>query len=299
MSINELAEKYPAVKELVDKLARYEKNDCYPPGHFYSAVFNVAELQTREEKIWKGMENPRLGGIDLNDGGQAELVAMMERYYGEMPFGKDLPGLRYSFENDFYSYTDGTILYSMMRHFQPKKIVEVGSGHSSALMLDTKEHFGMGTELVFIEPFPERLNSLLRDSDRDHCRVVVSPVQEVDPAFFAGLGKNDILFIDSSHVVKTGSDLHYLLFEVIPALQPGVLIHFHDVFYPFEYPKRWVFQGRNWNEDYFLRAFLMHNNAYKIRFFAHFMHVHHGHVFKNMPLCYKNGGGNIWLEKLA
>ncbi|MEK7255540.1 MAG: class I SAM-dependent methyltransferase, partial [Bacteroidota bacterium] len=289
----------PELRQLLTKYQGYEKNDLFPPGHFYSPVFDVEELKLRQDKIWTGVDKKEVAGIDLNDEGQVALATSFEKYYAEMPFDKGLPDLRYAFVNDFYSYTDGITLYSMMRHFQPKRIVEVGSGHSSALMLDTKEHFKMDTELVFIEPFPERLNSLLRQNDREQCRVVVSPVQEVDPAFFAGLGKNDILFIDSSHVVKTGSDLHYLIFKVIPALNPGVLIHFHDVFYPFEYPKNWVFMGRNWNEDYFLRAFLMYNNAFRIRFFAHFLHAHYNHVFANMPLCYKNIGGNIWLEKLA
>ncbi len=294
-----MAAKYPQVKELMDRVKAYETNDSFPPGHFYSAVFSIEELKTREDKIWKGLDNPTVAGIDMNADGQKELVASFEKYYPEMPFDKNLPGLRYAFQNDFYSYTDGITLYSMIRHFKPRRIVEVGSGHSSALMLDTKEHFRLDTELVFIEPFPDRLNSLLRNTDRHECRVVVSPVQDVDPSFFSDLEKNDILFIDSSHVVKTGSDLHYLLFEVIPALQKGVLIHFHDVFYPFEYPKRWVLEGRNWNEDYFLRAFLMYNNAFKILFFAHYLHAHHGNIFSNMPLCYKNGGGNIWLEKLV
>jgi predicted O-methyltransferase YrrM len=216
-----------------------------------------------------------------------------------MPFGKELPGLRYYFDNDFYSYTDGIILYSMLRHFKPRKIIEVGSGFSSALMLDTKDYFKMDTELTFIEPYPERLISLLRDTDESKCHVLVENVQDIDPAVFKALNRNDILFIDSSHVLKTGSDLHFLMFDILPAIQPGVLIHFHDIFYPFEYPKESVFAGRNWNENYFLRAFLMHNTSYIIRFFSHFMFTFHSSAFEKMPLCYKNGGGNLWIEKLA
>jgi len=299
MNIEQLALKYPEVKAIQEKLAGYEKNDCYPPGHFYSPVFSIDELKAREDKIWKGREEKSVAGISFHEEEQVELVKMFEVYYDEMPFGKGLHGIRYDFKNDFYSYTDAIVLYSMMRHFQPKRIVEVGSGHSSAVMLDTKERFDLNVQLVFIEPYPDRLNSLLRETDREHCSVVVSPVQEVDPAFFSSLEANDILFIDSSHVVKTGSDLHFLLFEVIPSLKKGVLIHFHDIFFPFEYPKPWVFQGRNWNEDYFLRAFLMYNNSFKVRFFAHYMHLFHAHVFGKMPLCYNNIGGNIWLEKLV
>ncbi|MCS6819760.1 MAG: hypothetical protein NZ522_07390, partial [Chitinophagales bacterium] len=66
---------------------------------------------------------------------------------------------------------------------------------------------------------------------------------------------------------------------------------------PFEYPKTWVFRGVNWNEDYFLRAFLMYNNEFEIILFADYLHKHHKHVFENMPLCYRNTGGNLWLVK--
>jgi len=80
-------------------------------------------------------------------------------------------------------------------------------------------------------------------------------------------------------------------------LKSGVLIHFHDVFYPFEYPKEWVLNGWNWNEDYFLKAFLMHNNQFQIRFFSNYLHLHHKEVFQAMPLTYLNTGGNFWIEK--
>lgn len=299
MSIQELAASHPEVREMLLRLEEHEKNNCFPAGHFYSPVFSIEELKARENEIWKGMDQRTVAGIDMNDAEQVALTKAFEEYYPEMPFKDDPSGLRYYLQNNFYAYTDGIILYAMMRHLRPKRIIEVGSGFSSAVMLDTKDCFNMETELVFIEPYPDRLYSLLKEQDHQHCQIHVNGVQQVQPELFKELERNDILFIDSSHVVKTGSDLHYLIFEVLPVLKPGVFIHFHDIFYPFEYPKKWVFQGRNWNENYFLRAFLMHNQAYKIRFFAHFMHLHYSDAFKNMPLCYKNGGGNFWLEKIA
>ncbi len=91
--------------------------------------------------------------------------------------------------------------------------------------------------------------------------------------------------------------MNYILFEILPRLKSGVLIHFHDIFYPFEYPRDWVFMGRNWNENYFLKAFLMYNNQFEIKLFSHYLHQHHSTVFKEMPLVYRNGGGNLWIEK--
>src|SRR5690606_22964232 len=115
--------------------------------------------------------------------------------------------------------------------------------------------------------------------------------------FFDRLEADDILFIDSTHVAKTGSDVNYILFEILPRLKSGVLIHFHDVFYPFEYPRDWVFAGRNWNEDYLLRAFLMYNPAFEIILFSHYLHKHHPDAFAAIPLCYNNRGGNLWIVK--
>ena len=114
---------------------------------------------------------------------------------------------------------------------------------------------------------------------------------------FEKLNAGDILFVDSTDVSKTGSDVNYIMFEIIPILKSGVLIHFHDVFCPFEYPKEWVFQGRNWNEDYILKAFLMYNDRFEIKLFSEYLHKHHGDVFEAMPLFYKNHGGNLWIEK--
>jgi predicted O-methyltransferase YrrM len=186
----------------------------------------------------------------------------------------------------------------MLRHLKPERVIEIGSGFSSALMLDVNEHFLENkTELTFVEPFPKRLNSLLTELDAKQTNIVEALVQEVDLNIFKRLEKDDILFIDSSHIVKTGSDLHHIFFNILPIINSGVYIHFHDVFYPFEYPKTWVLNGFNWNEDYFLRAFLMYNSDFEIVLFSDYLHKFHKTAFKSMPMSYNNTGGNLWLVK--
>ena len=291
--------KLPYIRGLHQENLQFKENAFFPAGHFYSPIINVAEIRNRENEIWEKGSVDGIAGINLHTAKQIELLNSLSSWYEGMPFrAEKQPGLRYYFENTYYTYTDGIILYAMLRQFKPKRIIEVGSGFSSALMLDTNElYFQNQVHLTFIEPYPERLNSLISESDKKNTTVIEKNVQAVSPEIFKKLERNDILFIDSTHVVKTGSDVNHLLFEILPLLNPGVLIHFHDVFYPFEYPKDWVFKGWNWNEDYFLRAFLMYNEAFEIRMFAEYLHRHHPAVFNAMPLSYKNTGGNLWLEK--
>lgn len=279
--------------------ADYKRNSCYPPGHFYSPIVSVEDIKKRESEIWKGREIDGIKEIDLQTDEQIKLLEQLSHYYAELPFAPEKKeNTRYRLENDYYCYTDGIVLYSMMRHFKPGRIIEIGSGFSSAVMLDTNERFfNNKIQLTFIEPYPERLFSLMNEKDKASVSIRESAIQSIHPDEFKKLEAGDILFVDSSHVVKTGSDVHYILFEILPVLNSGVLIHFHDVFYPFEYPKEWVLGGRNWNEDYFLRAFLMYNNKFKIRLFSDFIHKHRKEAFAGMPLCYKNTGGNLWLEK--
>ena len=276
----------------------FAKNSCYPPGHYYSPIISVDDVRKRESEIW-GKVKDGIKGIELNAEKQIGLVKELSVYYKEIPFkaGKQ-DKIRYQFENNAYSYTDGIILYSMMRHLKPKRIIEVGSGYSSALMLDVNElYFQNQIKLTFIEPFPERLYSLMTEKDKQDAIVIGDIVQSVPVETFEVLEEGDILFIDSTHVVKTGSDVVYILFEILPKLKSGVIIHFHDIFYPFEYPKEWVFGGFNWNEDYFLKAFLMYNNSFEIKLYSHYLHTVHPHVFAEMPLSYKNFGADLWLVK--
>jgi predicted O-methyltransferase YrrM len=291
--------KLPYLGRLYTENMNFKKNSCFPPGHFYSPIISVEDVKERQDEIWSHAQQDRLQGIELNTGYQKELIKEFYKYYNDMPFtGISNSKNRYYFENEYYSYTDGVILYSIIRHFSPKQIIEIGSGFSSALMLDINNlFFDNNIDLTFIEPFPDRLNKLVRKDDVSSFTIIEKGIQNIDPSFFKKLDSGDILFIDSTHVAKTGSDVNYILFEIMPVLKSGVLIHFHDIFYPFEYPKEWVFMGRNWNENYFLRAFLMYNKKFEIVFFSHYLHTHHKNIFNQMPLSHKNTGGNIWIRK--
>jgi len=126
---------------------------------------------------------------------------------------------------------------------------------------------------------------------------IQSPVQDVDPAVFAELAENDVLFIDSSHVVRTGGDVNFLIFNVFPRLQPGVLVHVHDVFLPYEYPRRWIAAGNT--EQYLLLAFLAYNRAFEVIWPGHYMRMRHlREVMKVFPSCSeRTHPGSFWLRR--
>jgi hypothetical protein len=139
-----------------------------------------------------------------------------------------------------------------------------------------------------------------RDADRKQNDIIVDAVQNVPLERFAALEAGDILFVDSSHVAKTGSDVVHLFGQVLPRLAKGVRVHFHDIFWPFEYPEEWIREGRAWNEAYLLRAFLQFNSAFRIVLFNSYLGLHHRDlVERHLPLFLQNTGGSLWLEKTA
>jgi len=293
--IKTLVNKLPYVRSLYKQTL----NTAHPNGHFYSPIISIEDIKKKEAEIWKNVEIDGVLGINLRTEDQIKLVTQFTQYYNEIPFKTEKQtNIRYQFENEYYSYTDGIILYSIIRHYKPKKIIEIGSGYSSAVMLDTNEFFFKNQiDLTFIDPYSERLFSILKQEDKQKIKVNETDVQLISLDVFKKLESGDILFVDSTHVTKTGSDVNYILFEILPILNSGVLIHFHDIFYPFEYPKEWVFRGFNWNEDYILKAFLMYNDKFEIKLFSEYLHKHHKEVFVDMPLTYLNTGGNLWIEK--
>lgn len=276
---------------------------AFPPGHYYSPIINKSELAHREAELFANFPR-QLPDIDLREVQQMELLEKFSKLYYSIPFTEEFnPERRYNYAapNNQYCYSDAIILHCMMRTFKPKRVIEVGSGFSSAVMLDTDQlFFDKKTQFTFIEPYPQRLYGLLREDDRKRTTIHEKGLQSIDVSVFDELAENDILFIDSTHVSKTGSDVNHAFFNVLPRLKKGVLIHFHDIFYPFEYHKDWVMHstGFGWNEAYVLRAFLLNNPNYEIVMFNTFMEYFHEDWFaKHMPLCLKNRGASIWLRK--
>ena len=280
-----------------------------PPGHYYSPIPSIPEIKGDTERIFKKQE-PFLSDIQLNENAQLELLTKLSAFDATQPFTSEkTEQTRYYFENDFYSYADGMVLYAMLRHLQPKRVIEVGSGFSSALTLDVNEiFFDHKLELTFIEPYPQRLENLLSEQDRRRSTIIVKRLQDVPLSLFTELGNRDILLIDSSHVSKTGSDVNTLIFEILPRLKSGVFVHIHDIFFPFEYPRNWVLGGISWNEAYLIRAFLQYNQAFEICFFtSYLMSLHYEKVKQALPLAIKSEkkdptikdtpGASLWIRK--
>ncbi|MGF6409869.1 class I SAM-dependent methyltransferase [Paraburkholderia sp. MM5482-R1] len=309
--LDSLAAQHPEIAELIAERDKYRDAlqvniphfsnlGDVPPGHYYSPIPSIPDIKQNEARLF-GNVSRTLPGIEFNEEAQVRLVGeFADKYYGEMPFEphkKD--GLRFYFENVMFSYGDATSLYCMIRHLRPRRIVEIGSGFSSAVSLDTNDLFFDGQiQCTFVEPNNERLLSLLTEKDKVTSKIVKSLAQDVDLSVFAELEANDILFVDSSHVSKIGSDVNRIVFEILPILAPGVQIHFHDVFLPLEYPPQWIYEGRAWNEAYLLRAFLQYNSAFEVVLMNTFMgHFHADLMNARMPLFMRNPGASFWIRK--
>ncbi|WP_205528746.1 class I SAM-dependent methyltransferase [Desertimonas flava] len=271
---------------------------AFPAGHFYSPIPDLDDLVGRDAALFG--PDRRLPGIDLAPERQLGLLERFAALYSDLPYPEtgSADGLRYQFDNPFFSYGDGIAYYSMLRTLTPSRILEVGSGWSSALALDVDEQFlGGNTRMTFIEPYPDRLDALLQAGDSTRAEIVARPLRDADPTLFDQLGPGDILFIDSTHVSRVGSDVNQLVLEILPALGSGVHVHVHDIFFPFEYPKEWVLDGRAWNENYLLHAFFIQNDHVRINWFNSYLAGHHREAVTGaLPLWGRNPGGSIWFE---
>jgi hypothetical protein len=271
-----------------------------PPGHFYSTVPNLDEIQRQADTLWPAVPTPELIGIDLAEQEQLALFDKVAELASTLPVHHEkTEPWRYYSDNPSYCGADALMLNGMLRVIQPNRLIEIGSGFSSAMTLDTVEHFlGSKTEITFIEPYPELLESLLRPSDRDNVSIVAKPLQDVGLELFSTLEDGDVLFIDSTHVLKTGSDVVWLYNKLLPTLKVGVWVHIHDMFHSFEYPQNWVMEGRAWGEVYLVRAFLSHNSDFEIKLFTDWLsHFHKDRIATQLPAMLPDVGGSLWLRR--
>jgi hypothetical protein len=269
----------------------------FPAGHYHSPIPTVENIRAR---LHAQPTRDALVGIDLRPAQQAELLREFSAFYKELPFPKErTAGVRYYFNQTVFCYADAIFLYSFLRRFQPRRIIEIGSGFSSAVTLDTIDRFfERRPDVTLVDPAADRLNHVLWPDDWNGLTFLKQEVQQIPLSRFLSLEAGDLLFIDSSHVLKCGSDLQFLMFEVLPRLPVGVFVHFHDVFDGFEYPAEWLLNGMYWNEDYVLRAFLTHNRAWEIVLFGeHMVRRHSDWMAEHMPLCLKNPGGSLYIRR--
>lgn len=303
MALEFLLRKFKHVRRLEQENERLRRETAAwtkfsPPGHFYSPLPSEQEVA---DAYARGDFGPPFAGVDLHEGAQVELLRRLAPHYGSHPFPESKTReRRYHLDNPSYGHFDGLMLYCMLRHLSPRRVIEVGSGFSSAAMLDTNEYSMNGSmQLTFIDPDMSRLRPLLREKDEGRVRLIEQRVQDVPLATFDQLESGDVLFIDSSHVAKIGSDVNRLYFDILPRLRPGVHVHIHDVAGNLEYPREWYAEGRAWNEQYLLRAFLMFNRAFRIELFTGWLFDHHRAFFEaHMPLCTRGGGGQLWLQRV-
>ncbi len=270
----------------------------YPIGHFYSPIVNPSEAGKRAARLWE--RHDEMGGIDLRVNDQLALLERLTPYTSAIyyPLKRDKTQLGYYYSNDQFPVLDAEFLHTMLCHLRPKTMIEVGSGFSSLITARVNLNMLDGAlDFTCIEPYPRKF---LTDGVLGITRLIQKRVEDIELSFFDRLEAGDILFIDSSHVAKAGSDVNYLFFEILPRLRKGVLVHFHDIFLPDEYPREWVIdQGRNWNEQYVLRAFLQYNTDWRVVWSAHLMGTRHREavqkVFPRYPAL--GGGGSFWIQR--
>lgn len=270
-----------------------------PPGHFYSPIVVPAEAERRIAALESSPWPETVPGIALDRAGLRRTWLSLVPAMRNAPFADSPGNLRYGYDNNAYAWGDGAILQAMIRRYSPQRIIEVGSGWSSACMLDTVDTYLDGDcDLTFIEPYPALLHRLVGDLE---ARATVLPhrLQSVPLETFDALEADDILFIDSTHVVRTGSDCCTAIFDILPRLRPGVMIHIHDMFWPFEYPRLWaVEENRSWNEIYLVRALLTNNPDYEIIMFNDFMaKMEADLVCDTFPDFMRASGAALWLRK--
>lgn len=272
------------------------------PRHFYGPVPDTRELPPA---LWE--RGSELVGIDLRVDQQLELVRRLGSRFGaeleELPRAPSGRPGEFYLENDLFGWLDATIYHCMLREFRPQRVIEVGSGLSTLLAiraLERNDADGASGAITAIDPYPQRglLSTLTERAD-----VLMKRVQDVPLSRFEALEANDILFIDSSHVLKIGSDVQFLYLEVIPRLTPGVLVHAHDIFLPSEYPEDWVrHHQRFWNEQYLLQAFLSFNDVFEVVWSGSLLHRDHPEVLDAAFSIYDPSHrppGSFWFRRSA
>jgi predicted O-methyltransferase YrrM len=275
------------------------------PVHFYSPVPDTRQLR-RHLHRWHREWN--LTGIDIDlerQRGYVESLAEFAQEFEGLPSEREVASSGYG---EGYGELEALVLYAMLRLLKPRLVIEIGSGVSTffsvSALSENKLRDGVDGKVICIEPYPREPLAALRATSAVPVEIVAKPVQDVDLSSFDWLDENDVLFIDSSHVSKLDSDVDRIYLEILPSLRPGVLIHVHDI--PFPYlaadPARWIFRKhRFWNEPSLLYAFLLFNGAFRIELALSYLHHREPDSLRALrhydPAVHEPS--SIWLKRLS
>src|SRR5262245_34414493 len=271
--------------------------------HFYSPI---PDTRTLPSELWD--RRSKTPGVDMRLDSQTQLATELGlRYrseFAEFPFETDGDPQHFYLDNGMYGCVDAELLHGLIRRERPKRIVEIGSGFTTLIAsraLSRNAAEGFPGAITSIEPFPRAFLAGLPHVTE----IRRQPVQEVPLSEFEELASGDILFIDSTHVAKVGSDVCYEFLEIIPRLKPGVLVHVHDIFFPEEYPRQWIMENHYfWNEQYVLQAFLAFNTAFEVIWSGRYMHVTNPEVLERAFPSYPsrasfNFPGSFWMRRIG
>ncbi len=228
-------------------------------NHYYEPQFN-------HDRINKNFyENRYLPGIDFNLNKQLNNLSNLiyKNELIELNLENKSPNYNFNIKNNFFENGDAEIYYHLIRHLKPKNILEIGSGHSTLIAMEAidknKNIDKIDTKITCVEPYENKwLNSL-------SIKILRKRVEDLEECYYLTLEKNDIFFIDSSHVIKPQGDVLKIFFEILPRLKSGVIVQIHDIFTPKNYPEQWIInENKFWNEQYLAEALMMNSNKYEI-----------------------------------
>jgi hypothetical protein len=257
------------------------------PIHYYEPLPDFRSITP--EQIDRRRSHP---AIDFRWEEQFALLHELAAYRNE------LLELEFNFDNDYFGGLDAAVYYSLIRRLQPQRIIEIGGGYSTRIASKALAVNAKG-KLTCIEPYPEpRLNGTQFDVE-----LISKRVEEMEPDFFSALEATDILFIDSSHTVKFGSDVCYEFLEILPRIARGVWVHVHDIFFPQDYPAEWLINRRlALNEQYLLEAFLSFNTTFSTRLANYWLCLdHRDEAARLWPdvLSSTHRAASFWMERVA
>ena len=283
-------------------------SERFEPGHYYSVIPHITDSYNVTEA--------KFSNLDFNDNNHLSIINELENYLTDFDtnFGsseRDIVSmyerkfeLKYTLMNGWFEWMDSRLLYYFLQKNRPKKIIEIGSGNSTLLTYNTKKMFNLELDIICIEPYPNE--SLRMLALQEEITLIENKLEDVEIKMFEELGENDILFIDSTHVAKLNSDVMYYFTQIFPILKSGVMVHIHDIFFPYDYPLDWLKRGMFWNEQYFLYVFLQFNSKFKIQFCCSYAAYKFKDQLENIQKNWyelKNGitesvvgGGSIWLR---